>query len=188
LAIWSQVTTVETKNGYFSIILGNNPNMPLNIKFDKQYYLGVQLSDGNEMQPRSPLNSVPYALSIADNAVTTNKIADQQITSEKIEDGAINQQKAIFAPSVVVDNLARNNPKIISGTGLTASNGKANINFPSNRFSAPPVVLVSPLRGDDTLFVIVVTNVSVGNFSVQSGWPASNTPAATYFYWAAIGY
>lgn len=61
-SIWSDNYTVATKNGYFNVVLGSTPSFPLNLTFDRQYYLGIKVGTDAEMTPRQPLNSVPYAL------------------------------------------------------------------------------------------------------------------------------
>ncbi len=61
-AIWSDNYSVQTKNGYFNVMLGSNASFPLNLPFDRQYYLGIKVGIDTEMTPRQPLNSVPYAL------------------------------------------------------------------------------------------------------------------------------
>lgn len=64
-AIWSDNYSVQTKNGYFNVMLGSNASFPLNLPFDRQYYLGIKVGIDTEMTPRQPLNSVPYALNVA---------------------------------------------------------------------------------------------------------------------------
>lgn len=66
-SLWSDNYSVQTTNGYFSLILGSNVARPLNLDFTQQYYIGVAVSPDSEMTPRQPLNSVPYALNVAGN-------------------------------------------------------------------------------------------------------------------------
>ena len=60
--IWSEmISDVVVHHGRFSVELGNQT--PLNgLAFDKQYYLGVEVNSDGEMEPRSPLTSVLYAI------------------------------------------------------------------------------------------------------------------------------
>ena len=66
-AIWSEVQTVSTVDGFYNVLLGSvdslsNPNK--NVVFDgnTDYWLGVTVGNGNEMIPRYRLASSPYAL------------------------------------------------------------------------------------------------------------------------------
>jgi len=65
-AIWQEQHAVMTELGIFDVILGTKT--PLNIPFDKQYWIGVSLESNPEMTPRIPLVSVPYALSSAESS------------------------------------------------------------------------------------------------------------------------
>ena len=59
-ALWTETLSVEVENGIYSVILGQNT--PLNLPFDVPYYLGITVGTDEEMTPRQPLGSVPYAL------------------------------------------------------------------------------------------------------------------------------
>lgn len=163
-------------------------------------------------------NSAVITDKIADNAVTTAKIADgnvrgvdisttsgQRITAPNIETdavdartiaaGAVSQSEAPFAAKVYFSNnkdispAQVNNPIIISGVGLTADSpsGSKTITFPAS-FSHVPNVVCIPGRGDNSMFIMVVTNVTNSSFTVKGSWPAGSSTAATYFYWIAVGY
>ncbi len=59
--LWAEQQTVVTFQGVFDAILGNKTL--LNLAFDKPYWLSVQIEGQQEMTPRVPLVSVPFALS-----------------------------------------------------------------------------------------------------------------------------
>jgi hypothetical protein len=58
-ALWSETQTVIVNNGIYNVNLG--AVNPINLPFDTQYYLGVQVGTDAEMVPRQPLTSVGYA-------------------------------------------------------------------------------------------------------------------------------
>jgi hypothetical protein len=60
IELWSEQQTVIINNGVFDVYLGTVN--PLNLSFDRQYWLGVTLSGEAEMSPRIPLVSVPYSM------------------------------------------------------------------------------------------------------------------------------
>lgn len=97
--LWAETQTVLLSNGVYNVKLGAVNQ--INLLFDRQYYLGVQIESDPEMTPRQALTSVPYAMtadeanhalraSLADNAMTgsiTNQmIADGTISAEKLAD------------------------------------------------------------------------------------------------------
>jgi|GEM_PF-1061736 len=77
-SIWSETQTVFVRNGLFSVILGCV--VPLELKFDEPYCLGVRVADGMEMTPRMQLTGTAYAIralyadSLAANAVSVGQI------------------------------------------------------------------------------------------------------------------
>jgi hypothetical protein len=59
--LWSDSFTLETKNGYFNVILGSQVTLLENLDFSGPYFLGVTLEGEKEMEPRQALSTVPYA-------------------------------------------------------------------------------------------------------------------------------
>ena len=84
VAIWQEVhPAVPLENGLFSVMLGSiSPFAPF-VDFSEQYWLKVAF-DGTVMEPRYKLASSPYALNIADDAVTSEKINDGSVTQSDI--------------------------------------------------------------------------------------------------------
>ncbi len=84
-ALWTETQSVEVVNGIYTIQLGIIE--PLNLDFDTQYWIGISVDGGNELNPRFPLSSVPYAIhaqSVSDGSITSTKLADHAVTQEKI--------------------------------------------------------------------------------------------------------
>ena len=108
-ALWAEGQLVAVSKGIFNVILGSVA--PLNLPFNKPYYLGVTVGAGTELSPRMPLTSSGYSFraanadsingitaggdltgaypnpNIKNNAVTTSKIADQAVTQAKLAPG-----------------------------------------------------------------------------------------------------
>ncbi len=78
--IWEETQMVVISGGLFDVILGQVN--PLDLPFDRPYYLGISVDGGSEMSPRIPLSASPYSLTartVADSAVTGEKIASGQV-------------------------------------------------------------------------------------------------------------
>jgi len=60
-AVWEEVQQVDVATGLLDVELGSVT--PLDILFDRQYWLGIEVEADGEMSPRFRLTSVPYAFS-----------------------------------------------------------------------------------------------------------------------------
>ncbi|HSR16992.1 MAG TPA: hypothetical protein VLM39_02775, partial [Ignavibacteriaceae bacterium] len=65
-AVWSETKNLSVKKGLFSTSLGDLTPFNSNVKFDKQYWLGIKVGDEAELAPRIMLTSAGYSL-MADN-------------------------------------------------------------------------------------------------------------------------
>ncbi len=57
--LWQETQTVTVTNGIFSVLLGSVSSLTLS--FDQQYYLGISIGGGTELQPRLLLGAAPYS-------------------------------------------------------------------------------------------------------------------------------
>jgi len=78
-AIWSESKSLPVKNGLFSTVLGEQTPFGAAVKFDKQYWLGIQVGNEPELSPRIALTSVGYSFSSL--RADTAKIAMASIPS-----------------------------------------------------------------------------------------------------------
>ena len=72
-AIWTEVQPrVQVQNGLYEASLGSI--VPLNLRFNKRYYLGTSVNGGPELTPRPILGNSPYAVSVTgkDNVFPTS--------------------------------------------------------------------------------------------------------------------
>ncbi len=83
--LWFESRNVAVVDGYVNIYLGSNS--PINLSFDKQYWLQVTVGTG-EPYPRTPLSAVPYAIHAlnAEEAKLALEVPDKSITKEKLAD------------------------------------------------------------------------------------------------------
>jgi hypothetical protein len=54
---------VQVTGGVFNLLLGGaGNNLPGYLKFDQQYFLGINVDNAGELSPRTPFVAAPYAL------------------------------------------------------------------------------------------------------------------------------
>ena len=61
-ALWTETKTLQIKRGLFYTILSDQTPFGSSVKFDKPYWLGIQVQgEPQELSPRIPLTSVGYS-------------------------------------------------------------------------------------------------------------------------------
>lgn len=74
-SIWTELQSVSVTKGEFSVMLGSSSD--LNISFDEQYWVGITIGEGSELNPRIKLSSSPYAiyaLTVPENSINSYHI------------------------------------------------------------------------------------------------------------------
>ncbi len=61
-AIWTEQKSLPVKTGLFATALGDGTPFGANVKFDRQYWLGIQVGNEPELSPRMALTSVGYSM------------------------------------------------------------------------------------------------------------------------------
>ena len=64
VVLWNENQTASTQDGLFNVILGSVSS--INLSFDQDYWLGVEVAGDGEMSPRHRLVSVPYSFRAED--------------------------------------------------------------------------------------------------------------------------
>src|ERR1051325_9300322 len=80
-SLWKGTYTAQLVNGVFSLTLGDKAQpLPSAVKMDGQVFAGVTFQ-GEEMRPLTPLSAVPYAMNVADGAITAKKMGTDYVGS-----------------------------------------------------------------------------------------------------------
>ena len=94
-ALWTEARTganaVPVSNGLFNVLLGSLTPIPASVWNNANVYLGVQVAGDTEMTPREVINMVPFAMSVADGSINTDKLANFSVTGAKIADRSISR-------------------------------------------------------------------------------------------------
>ena len=100
-ALWTEAKSLGVKKGLFATDLGDVTPFPAAVKFDKPYWLSMQVSGGSELSPRLHFSSVAYSMTsvkadstriastVVNGSITNTKLADASVTSAKIADASI---------------------------------------------------------------------------------------------------
>jgi len=84
--LWLETRSLSVNEGYYTVLLGEIT--PVEITFDGNVWIGVQITGQSEMSPRYQITSTPYAYT-SKYADSTSAISNNSIDSTKIKDGTI---------------------------------------------------------------------------------------------------
>ncbi|HET6272536.1 MAG TPA: hypothetical protein VFG32_06110 [Bacteroidota bacterium] len=104
--LWSETKALATKRGLFNAVLGDVTPFPDSLRFNRRYWLSIQVSPDPELTPRIQLTAVGYSLNaakadtalyartapgsaIADSARIAGTVPNNSITSAKIAPGQV---------------------------------------------------------------------------------------------------
>lgn len=117
--IWSESRTLQARRGLFSTMLGDVTPFVDSVRFNRRYWLSLQINNDPELFPRMPLASVAYSLS-ADTARIAGTMPDSSITGAMIGNGQV--VKSLNGLKDVVTLRAQ------GGATITSSNDTITIN------------------------------------------------------------
>ncbi len=175
--LWIETQSVAVVNGIFKVNLGSVNS--LRLPFDKPYWLGMAIGEGAEFNPRIELTASAYSLharSIADSAVTSNKIARDQVVRSI---NALRENVTLVAGENV-KIAQKGDSLIISASGNNLSQSSANTKSSnlqqtlssSSGAAGLPVTSLNGLEGD----LILTTN---GGATISSGGNTITITAGT---------
>ena len=156
-SIWADSFTVQTQNGYFSVLLGSSIPFAGTVDFNQQYWLGLRVDTDPEMTERQPLNSTPYS----QRAEYANQIAN----------GAVDvQAKAPWAPVVWRQGTTSGNyPKIIYGS-LHTTDGNFTINIPAGTYTETPIFIATMSVGVGVVCSTSISQTTITGRLLNSVW------------------
>ena len=176
--IWTESQDITINNGIFTVRLGQEN--PLNIEFDQPIYLGIKLAPDNEMMPRRPLTSVPFALNAdkLDGKDASEIISSTIIHACNCENDASHIQQAIDSLPVAggTIHIKAGNYNLTNGVHINRSNvtimGEQGTFLKLGNKVQRPVLLVGTDKEtpttEDTIQNIRITNVEIdGNKANQ---------------------
>lgn len=87
--LWTSIKSVGTESGLFNVVLGND--VQIDLPFDTQYWLGIQVESDPEMTPRIELTSSAYSFSSvsSDYSHNTGAIGGQEVSTNAPTNGDV---------------------------------------------------------------------------------------------------
>jgi hypothetical protein len=156
--LWQETQQVTVSKGIFSAILGTGT--PLNLPFDKPYWMGITVAQGTELVPRVALTASPYSM-----------IARVTMAEPGIGQG------------ITIRNLAGEATHVLHQNGDVSHKGKTRLeSLLRVSISAPDTALVVGTT-DNPALVFVVRQAVQGEGHAQShgrmrGSPGKSTGVA----------
>ncbi|MBI5019932.1 MAG: hypothetical protein HZB59_00695 [Ignavibacteriales bacterium] len=168
--LWTEVKTLDVERGLFATMLGDQVIFNPTIKFDKPYWLSIQIASQPELSPRIPLTAVGYSLyslksdtakfaisspqqPFVDSARIAGTIPHNSITSQKILDGTIQRVDVVptfTAPYADTASYARGTPAQgyvdsarIAGTAVSAATLLPGANVSGTIYNSPIVQITN---------------------------------------------
>ncbi len=147
-------------NGLFNITLGSSTPFPSSLVFDRTYFLALSIDGGEELSPRTPFTSAPYALNshIAELARGLTGDAHGVVTSINELSGAVR----IIGDSIT-KVVEKGNDLIIHAVSSGGSAGIQSVKSPDNT-----IVIANSVGPDVTIGVAdnAITSAKLANGSV----------------------
>ncbi|NOQ96988.1 MAG: hypothetical protein GQ561_02400 [Calditrichae bacterium] len=142
--LWNEEhPTVALIDGVFRVVLGSIN--PLNIAFDKPYWLGIRVGNDPEMTPRTTLTSAGYSL----NSLKAESVKDSSVTTASIQNGAVTLPKLQPDMMVKVFEGTCNNVSSYLITGLDGNLHKMyKIYFQGTIHTGETMLLLRPNEDD----------------------------------------
>ena len=122
-ALWQETQQVAVSKGVFNAILGSSA--PLNVPFDKPYWLGITVGQGTELTPRVALAASPYSLN--SHSTIAEPAQGQGLTIRDIQGNATH----VFNASGEALHTAKSTIRIPSSAGADTALVIINRNGPA---------------------------------------------------------
>jgi membrane-associated HD superfamily phosphohydrolase len=155
--LWTETQNVTVTSGSFTVPLGSVN--PINLTFDEDYYLGLEIGSDGEMTPRQRLTSVSYTFR---SNVSEGLYCTDCLGVEEIEDVYVLNTGDTISGNL---NLSGNNLTDVNfinpeGSGLILG-GDLNLN--NNN-----IVNVGKINGEDVLTPNLTTNINANQHNISN--------------------
>ena len=114
--LWTESRTVSVKRGLLSVLLGETTPIPESVKFDRPYWLGIQLGSSAELSPRTELTAVGYSFRSqrADTAQFAKEIAPGTVV--RVVNGITDEVTLVPGSNISINTIG-NTLRISAGGG-----------------------------------------------------------------------
>ena len=122
-ALWTEQKLLTTKRGLFSTQLGDQVVFGVDLTFDRQYWLGLQVATEAELSPRIPLSSVGTSFRAwkVDTASVATTVLERAVTTAMLADGAVTGPKVAGGEVVRSINALKDHVTLAAGANVTVT-------------------------------------------------------------------
>jgi len=133
--VYTENQTRNVVGGVVDGVIGSASGIPTTVPFDRQYFLGISINGGAELQPRTPLTPAPQAIH-ADHASTADvatTLSGGVVTSLNNRQGSINIVGAggttvnTSGSTITITSASVATPWTISGNTISYTNGNVGV-------------------------------------------------------------
>ncbi|UCE19245.1 MAG: hypothetical protein JSV84_02535 [Gemmatimonadota bacterium] len=122
-AMWNETKSLNLRRGLFNTVLGDQVPFGTSLKFDRPYWLGIQVQGEPELIPRIPLTSVAYSLNSlkADSAKDVSRPIDPPIAGNEIADDTVVRRVGIVDYNNLIDTVLTDTVFVAAGENIQFS-------------------------------------------------------------------
>jgi len=158
-ALWSEEKSLVVNHGLFSTVLGDQIPFDSSIRFDKQYWLSIQIGEDPELLPRIPFTSVGYSFYSlrADTAQSVDYGAALHVQSITVADTIESRAGGFKFPDGSIQKTA-----IIHGPkgdkGDRGDKGRKGLNWTGNWDNETDYLVDDAVRYKGSSYLAIIVN------------------------------
>ena len=179
--VWEDVFATKTQDGVFSLLLGSQKVLPDAGQISVPLWVAVKIGEAEELKPYTPLAASPYALTVANNSITAEKMATDYVGSISVNGTKVSAKGAdvnfIAGDGLAVNFDAVSHAIILSGKAADNLGDKGATPQAANPLNALGQIIYggvggaqTALNGNSTTIRKFLNQTGTGSASAAPAW------------------